>query len=106
MRIAASPGTSLTLTRHDKAPAREHAADEPVRASLPAVIEPAGQRRDRAPSPQSRPVAALLAQLVASAEDLPATRAKRRMDPAAGTEIYRMMAGLGLGAPSRKARSV
>jgi hypothetical protein len=36
-----------------------------------------------------------LAQLVAAAEDLPATRMRRRADPGQSTELYRAVSGLG-----------
>ena len=57
-------------------------------------------------APSTRPAAALVAQLLAQAEDMPATRARRRLEPAAGAEIYRAMAGFGPAVAPRATRSV
>jgi hypothetical protein len=37
----------------------------------------------------ARPLAAFLAQLIAKAQDLPASRERRRVDPAEGARAYR-----------------
>lgn len=102
MRISASTGTGLGLgPRNAEAGARGNAG-EPVRAGLPALVPQEGQFRDSDPDRRVRAVATLLAQLVAGAEDLPATRVKRRADPQSGAECYRAMASLGTGkAPVR-----
>jgi hypothetical protein len=87
-------------------PARDRVSvqrSEPVEQAgscLPAVIPVA--RTDNAAPPQcrTRPVATLLAQLVAGAQDLPATRARRRADAAEGALLYRT--GTLLQAPGRR----
>lgn len=101
-QITAGPGPA----RHHGPPAaaRENAGAAP-RAALPAVI--AEPRRDNPAAPRpTRPVTALLAQILAGAEDMPASRARRRADPAAGADAYRTMAGLGPDRPLRDVRSI
>lgn len=91
MRIAASSGAHLPPAgRYVREPSV--AAEEPARTALPAVVPAPAQ----APleTPRTRPQAPLLAQLVAAAENLPATRARRRAEPAFGIACYRAMADL------------
>lgn len=85
-------------------PAPAQRAEEPVRSNLPAVIERPALRRQA--GPQSRPVAALVAQLVAHAEDMPATRALRRADSGYGANVYRSVAELGPRPDARTARVI
>jgi hypothetical protein len=90
MRISARLDSGLNLDRRSQTAPRR--TDAPQRAQLPAVIEP---RTERSATASSRPVAALVAQLVAHAEDMPVTREHRRAEPSAGTDAYRSMANLG-----------
>jgi hypothetical protein len=92
MQIVASQNTGLTLGRRDRAPAAPEA--EPVRAALPAVI-PAPARPQTAPATRHRPLTALLAQLIASVEDMPSSRVRRRADPGVGMNAYQAAARLG-----------
>jgi hypothetical protein len=93
MRISASISTGLGLDRRAHTPAPAHGVESPVRTNLPAVIETPALRRQA--SPQGRPLAALVAQLVAHAEDMPETRARRRADAGYGTNVYQSVAELG-----------
>jgi hypothetical protein len=93
MRISASISTGLGLDRRAHTPAPAHGAESPVRSQLPAVIETPALR-GQSPAP-ARSVAALIAQLVAHAEDMPETRARRRADAGYGTNAYRTVAELG-----------
>jgi hypothetical protein len=94
MRISASLGTGIDPARREPTFVPESAV-APARTTLPAVVPAADRNDDCAPSKQGRPVTALLAQLVAAAEDLPATRMRRRADPGQSTELYRAVSGLG-----------
>ena len=104
MRISASTSTGLGLDRRDHAPAPAHGIEPPVRSQLPAVIEQAAPRRQ--PPAQGRPVAALVAQLVAHAEDMPGTRARRRADAGHSANVYRSVAELGARTGPHTARVV
>jgi len=102
MRISASTGAGLGLGPRNAAAGSGSNAIEPVRRALPALVPQPDRFRDSDPDRRVRAVATLLAQLVAGAEDLPATRAKRRADPESGAECYRAIARLGTGkAPVR-----
>jgi hypothetical protein len=94
MRISPNLGTGIDPARRKPASVPEQAV-APARTTLPAVVPGADRNDDWAPSKQGRPVTALLAQLVAGAEDLPATRMRRRADPGPSTELYRAVSGLG-----------
>lgn len=100
MKIAASPRASAGLTRHKPSHTGYEAPEQP-RVFLPAVIPTNRPEHTSRPSLNTRPTAALLAQILAGTEDLPGARAKRRIDPAEGLQIYRSIAGLGMAAPSR-----
>ena len=104
MQIAASQSTGLELGRRRNALVPK-AADESLHAALPAVVP--GQARDSAPlATRNRPVTALLAQLIAGAEDMPASRARRRADPGASVDAYRAVSGLGPALPLARSRFV
>jgi hypothetical protein len=94
LRISASLGTGIDPARREPTFVPEKAVG-PARTTLPAVVPAAGRNDDCAPSKQGRPVTALLAQLVAGAEDLPVTRLRRRADPGRSTELYRAVSSLG-----------
>ncbi len=93
MRISASISSGLGLDRRDQTPAPVRRAEGLPRSNLPAVIERAAPHRQTAP--QCRPVAALVAQLVAHTEDMPATRVLRRADAGYGANAYQSVAELG-----------
>lgn len=102
MRISAHLDNGLNLDRRGHTPAAP-VADAPARVQLPAVIE---ARPARAANLTSRPVAALLAQLVAHVEDMPMTRAHRRTEPGEGTSAYRSISKLGIDAEPHTARVI
>jgi hypothetical protein len=99
MRIAAS-GAGTGVAAQTEAPRQEA---QPARIALPAVVPLRDAAKDR---PRPRPLAdsALLAQLAATAQDHPATRARRRADPALSTATYRSVAGLRQPPPATSAR--
>jgi hypothetical protein len=99
MRIAASPGNGLDRGRRDADPLPRR--DDPQRTLLPAIV-PSTPRESAAAMPGTRPSAALLAQLVATVENLPAARARRRADPQTSADAYRSVANL---APSPRKRA-
>ena len=104
MRISASISTGPGLKRRDHTPAPANVAETPVRSNLPVIVEThAPRHRNLA---QGRPVAALVAQLVAHAEDMPATRALRRADAGYGANVYRSVAELGARADAHTARVI
>ena len=105
MQIAASQNTNLDLGRRHNALLAPKPADELLRAALPAVVP--GQACNSAPvATRNRPVAALLAQLIAGAEDMPSSRVRRRADPGAGVDAYRAVSGLGSVLPQTKSRFI
>jgi hypothetical protein len=75
---------------------RYHAAPAPAQASmrtcLPALAPAYDTKSTEAP--RTRPQAAFLAQLVATAENLPVARARRRADPAVVISRYEAVAAL------------
>jgi hypothetical protein len=60
---------------------------------LPAVV-PSTPRVSASAAPGARPSAALLAQLVATVENLPIARARRRADAQTSADAYRSVANL------------
>jgi hypothetical protein len=74
----------------------------PVR--LPALVKFA--IRDSDPPPRTRPLCALIAQLVAGAENLPSARLRRRADPAESAGHYRAIARLAPEAPTTPRRVI
>jgi len=87
MRVTANSGAAF---RADL-PARERVYQTPKQApaeNRSLVVQLAAARS--APAPTGRPLAALLAQLIAKAEDMPETRLKRRIDAAEGANVYRV----------------
>jgi hypothetical protein len=105
MRIAASQSTGLDPGRRHNALLAPKPADELPRAALPAVLP--GQARNNAPAAsRNRPVPALLAQLIAGAEDMPNSRVRRRADPGASVDAYRAVSGLGPALPQAKSRFI
>jgi hypothetical protein len=105
MRIVASQSAGLGLERRQDAPVAAQNAAEPVRTALPAII-PNHAPESRALASRHRPLSALLAQLIAAAEDLPAARVRRRADPGAGMDAYQAAARLGPAKPMGRSRFV
>jgi len=104
MQIAASQSTGLDLGRRHNALLAPK-ADELLRTALPTIVP--GQVRNSAPvAPRNRPVTALLAQLIAGAEDMPNSRVRRRADPGASVDAYRAVSGLGPALPQAKSRFI
>lgn len=82
------PSGDLHRHRETKQPAAT-----PGTAIVPVNEAPDGvERRYRTP----RNVAAFITQLIAVSQHAPATRARRRLDPAAAAAIYRNMAAIGV----------
>jgi hypothetical protein len=92
MRISASLGSALDRAGRGSDPAIT--PDETARVSLP-VLVPESARAELAATRNIRPAATLLAQLVAGAENLPTSRARRRADPQSSAGAYRTIADLG-----------
>ena len=104
MRISASTGTG-----HGPGNAAAGArgkADAPVRAALPALVPQPDRPPEADRGPRGRALTSLLAQLIGGAEDLPATRARRRADPEFGAECYRTIARLGAAKTLAKVRMI
>jgi hypothetical protein len=99
MRVSGKHGNGLDCGRRNAAPAPQR--DEPQRALLPAVVS-STPRVSTAAAPGARPSATLLAQLVATVEQLPIARARRRADAQASAEVYRSIANL---APTPRKRA-
>ncbi len=78
------------ITRGKPAPRSERAAETAGGRALIAVTPPA--RSDRPPSLSRRPSASFLAQLIATAQQAPQTRARRRADPDVAITSYRATA--------------
>jgi hypothetical protein len=92
MRISGTSGARpLPAGCH---PAEHAPAQEPIRTALPALVPIRHTAQSHAL--RIRPQAALLAQLVATAENVPVTRARRRADPAAVISCYAAVAALKL----------
>lgn len=107
MQIATSQSAGLDLGRRHNALLAPKPAVEPLHAALPAVVPGPMPARNSPPMAiRNRPVTALLAQLIAGAEDMPASRARRRADPNAGVEAYRAVASLGPARPQGKSRFI
>ncbi|MCC6949540.1 MAG: hypothetical protein IT539_17425 [Bradyrhizobiaceae bacterium] len=94
MRISASLSTGVGLHRRDTAAGEAHEAANAAKPSLPAVVPVPHDRRATASVHRVRPAAALIAQLVAGAENLPVARTRRRADPQSTAKLYRTMSEL------------
>jgi len=93
MRIKANKGTafdSAFLARRSV----YQKADEVIPASTSLTVRPVTAAPSSEAAPSARPLATLLAQLIAKAQDLPVSRERRRADPAEGARVYRDAAGL------------
>ena len=103
MRVTGNSKTSLNAAFPDRRRIYQK-TDETPSASKSLIVRPV--TAPSSPEALARPLAAFLAQLIAKAQDLPATRVKRRADPADAASIYRAVAGLGRSKESKKLRVV
>lgn len=94
MRITASSGTALNTVFLARRPI-DQKADEAPSGNKSLIVRPVTAVASSEAAMPARPLAALLAQLIAKAQDLPASRERRRADPAEGARVYRAAAGLG-----------
>jgi hypothetical protein len=94
MRIKANSGTAPSTTFLAGRPVYQKANEAPVQSTSLTVrpVTPVSSAQD---TMSARPLAALLAQLIAKAQDLPVSRERRRADPAEGARVYRAAADLG-----------
>jgi hypothetical protein len=94
MRISATHGTAIDPERGHHSAHAQVKAEAEAPASDSALVSVAVDRRFSERSASSRPLATLLAQLMANAQNFPTTRARRRADPGEGARIYRAAASL------------
>jgi hypothetical protein len=94
MRISATPGTAIDPDRSNRSAHTTVTAEPEAPVPNSALVPVAVDRRFSERSASNRPLAALLAQLMANAQNLPATRARRRADPGEGARLYRAVASL------------
>jgi len=94
MRISAAPSTAIDPDRSHHSAHAPVTAEPEAPASDSALVPVAVDRRFSKRSASSRPLAALLAQLMANAQNFPTTRARRRADPGEGAKLYRAVASL------------
>jgi hypothetical protein len=94
MQLVASQSAGLGFERRHTALVATESAAEPVRTALPAII-PTRAPESRTPTTRNRTLSALIAQLIAGAEDMPSSRVRRRADPGAGMNAYQAVARLG-----------
>ncbi len=92
MRVTANSGTGLSADFLARQPFDQQAEAAPSGSKSLIVPVPAASSPEAAMP--ARPLAAFLAQLIAKAQDLPASRERRRADPAEGARLYRAVAGL------------
>jgi hypothetical protein len=106
MRIAATFGPVIDSNRRNhSAPATTNT--EPARpAPVCALVPVRTGTHATGQTASGRPAAALLAQLVAGAQNLPASRARRRADPGDGARLYRAVADLDAASQPRTLRLV
>ena len=93
MRVTANSGTGLSadfLARQ----AFDQQAEAAPSGSKSLIVRPVPPASSPEAAMLARPQAAFLAQLIAKAQDLPASRERRRADPAEGARLYRAVAGL------------
>ena len=94
MRVTANSGTALNTAFLARRSVYQK-ADEAPDGSTSLTVRPVTAASSAKAATTARPLAAFLAQLIAKAQDLPASREWRRADPAEGARIYRAAAGLG-----------
>lgn len=105
MRVTAHSGTSLNTALPERRRIYQK-ADETPSASKNLIVRPVTAVSSPEAAMPAHPLAAFLAQLIAKAQDLPATRVRRRADPAEGARVYRAVAGLARSKESKKLRLV
>jgi hypothetical protein len=105
MRVTANSGTSLNAAFPERRPIYQK-TDETPSASKNLTVRPVTAVYSPEAAMPVRPLAAFLAQLIAKVQDLPATRVRRRADPAEGARLYRAVAGLARSKESKKVRVV
>ena len=88
MRITANSGAALNTAFLARRP-NEQKADAAPSASKSLIVRPVLAVASPEAAMPARPLAAFLAQLIAKAQDLPASRERRRVDPAEGARVYR-----------------
>jgi hypothetical protein len=93
MRMKAGNGTALDSAFLARRSVYQK-ADEIIPTSTSLTVRPVTAAPSSEAAPSARPLAALLAQLIAKAQDLPVSRERRRADPAEGARVYRAAAGL------------
>jgi hypothetical protein len=105
MRVTAQSGTSLNTAFPERRRIYQK-ADETPSASKNLIVRPVTAVSSPEAAMPARPLAAFLAQLIAKAQDLPATRVRRRADPVDAARVYRAVAGLARSKESKKLRLV
>jgi hypothetical protein len=105
MRIKANSGTALDSAFLARRSVYQK-ADEVISASTSLTVRPVTAAPSSEAAPSARPLAALLAQLIAKAQDLPVSRERRRADPAEGARVYRAAADLGRSSKGKSVRVI
>jgi hypothetical protein len=101
--IATTGATGRKARGGKVVPASEASPEPECGRALIAVTPPSPP--DRSPTLSRRPDASFLAQLIATAEQMPQTRSRRRIDPDAAIASYRATAGTGAAVAHRLVRS-
>jgi len=101
MRITATSGPVIDSNRRDQSAPTTTRTESAAPVSTSALVPVRTGVRTTERLASGRPVAALLAQLVAGTQNLPVSRARRRADPGDGARLYRAVAGLDAAAQPR-----
>jgi hypothetical protein len=94
MRITANSGTALDTAFLARRPVYQKTDAAPAQ-STSLTVRPVTAVPPTDVTMPARPLAVLLAQLIAKAQDLPISRERRRADPAEGARVYQAASGLG-----------
>jgi len=105
MRVTANSGTGLNTAFLARRPFNQPAEAAPS-GGKSLIVRPVPPASSPEAAMPARPLAAFLAQLIAKAQDLPASRERRRADPAEGARLYRTVAGLGRPNESKNRRVI
>ena len=105
MRVTGNSKTSLNAAFPERRRIYQK-TDETPPAGKSLIVRPVIAPSSPEAAMSARPLAAFLAQLIAKTQDLPATRVRRRADPADVAGIYRAVAGLTRSKESKKLRVV
>jgi hypothetical protein len=103
MRVTGKNGTSFNTAFPERRRIYQN-ADETPSASKSLIVRPVTASPPL--EARARPLAGFLAQLIAKAQDLPATRVRRRADPVDAARAYRAVADLARSKESKKLRVV